>query len=43
MAEACTFKRDDSTQVSGFVLPGMEYPNVIDVARAWTVTSLPKI
>lgn len=35
MARACTFKRDNGTNVSGFVNAGMGYANVVDIARAW--------
>jgi multiple sugar transport system substrate-binding protein len=35
MAKACTFRRPDGTPVVGFLTPGLTYPNVIDVARAW--------
>ena len=35
MARACSYKRADGTQVTGLVLPGLTYPNVIDLARAW--------
>lgn len=35
MAKACTFRRGDGTPVVGFLIPGVTYPNVIDIARAW--------
>lgn len=35
MARACTGRRADGTQVTGLVIPGVTYPNVIDLARAW--------
>src|SRR5690606_34192106 len=35
MTRACTFRRDDGTAVNGYVLPGMAYANVVDLARAW--------
>ena len=35
MARACTYRRADGTQVAGFLMPGVTYPNVIDLARAW--------
>jgi multiple sugar transport system substrate-binding protein len=35
MVRACTFRRADGTQVVGLVMPGVTYPNVIDLARAW--------
>jgi len=31
----CTYTRANGTPVVGFVLPGVTYPNVIDLARAW--------
>ena len=34
-ARKCTFRRDDGTRVVGLVMPGVTYPNVIDLARAW--------
>lgn len=34
-ARACTWRRDDGTRVTGLVMPGVTYPNVIDLARAW--------
>jgi len=30
-----TYTRSDGTQVAGLVLPGVTYPNVVDIARAW--------
>lgn len=35
MAKACTFRRTDGSNVVGFLVPGVTYPNVIDIARAW--------
>jgi multiple sugar transport system substrate-binding protein len=35
MARRCTYTRANGTQVVGLVLPGVTYPNVIDIARAW--------
>jgi multiple sugar transport system substrate-binding protein len=35
MAKALTFRRADGTPVVGLVMPGVTYPNVIDIARAW--------
>jgi multiple sugar transport system substrate-binding protein len=35
MAKACTYKRSDGTPCVGLVMPGVTYPNVIDIARAW--------
>jgi multiple sugar transport system substrate-binding protein len=35
MARRCTYTRSNGTQVVGLVLPGVTYPNVIDIARAW--------
>jgi multiple sugar transport system substrate-binding protein len=35
MARACTGRGPDGTPVSGLVMPGVTYPNVIDLARAW--------
>jgi len=35
MAKACTYRRADGTPVAGFLVPGVTYPNVIDIARAW--------
>lgn len=34
-ARKCTFRRDDGSRVTGLVMPGVTYPNVIDLARAW--------
>lgn len=34
-AKACTYKRADGTPCVGLVVPGVTYPNVIDIARAW--------
>ena len=31
----CTYRRDDGTRVVGLVMPGVTYPNVIDLARMW--------
>lgn len=35
MARACTYRRTDGTAVVGLCMPGVTYPNVIDIARAW--------
>jgi multiple sugar transport system substrate-binding protein len=35
MAETCSYRREDGTPVVGLVTPGVTYPNVIDIARAW--------
>jgi multiple sugar transport system substrate-binding protein len=35
VAKRCTYTRANGTPVVGFVLPGLTYPNVIDIARAW--------
>ncbi|MBL8698355.1 MAG: extracellular solute-binding protein [Alphaproteobacteria bacterium] len=35
MAKKCTYTRANGTPVVGFVVPGVTYPNVIDLARAW--------
>lgn len=35
MARKCTYTRANGTPVVGFVVPGLTYPNVIDLARAW--------
>jgi multiple sugar transport system substrate-binding protein len=35
MARACTGRRADGQNVVGLVMPGVTYPNVIDLARAW--------
>jgi len=34
-ARRCSFRRDDGSRVVGLVMPGVTYPNVIDLARAW--------
>ena len=34
-ARKCSFRRDDGARVTGLVMPGVTYPNVIDLARAW--------
>lgn len=34
-AKQCTYKRADGTPCVGLVMPGVTYPNVIDIARAW--------
>ncbi len=34
-ARACSYRREDGTRVTGLVMPGVTYPNVIDLARAW--------
>ena len=34
-ARRATFRRADGTPVTGLVMPGVTYPNVIDIARAW--------
>jgi multiple sugar transport system substrate-binding protein len=34
-ARRCTYRRSDGTPVVGLVMPGVTYPNVIDLARAW--------
>lgn len=34
-AKKLTYTRPDGTQVFGFVIEGTNYPNVIDMARAW--------
>ena len=34
-AKACTYRRADGTPCVGLVMPGVTYPNVIDLARAW--------
>ncbi len=34
-ARRLSYTRADGARVSGFVLPGMYYSNVIDIARAW--------
>ncbi len=35
MAKACTYRRADGTACVGLCMPGVSYPNVIDLARAW--------
>lgn len=35
MAKACTYRRADGTACVGLCMPGVTYPNVIDIARAW--------
>ena len=35
IAKACSYRRADGTQVVGLCTPGVTYPNVIDLARAW--------
>ncbi|MCU0984831.1 MAG: extracellular solute-binding protein [Acetobacteraceae bacterium] len=35
IAKRCTYRRADGTPVVGLVMPGVTYPNVIDLARAW--------
>lgn len=35
MAKAVTGRGPDGTPVAGLVMPGVTYPNVIDLARAW--------
>jgi multiple sugar transport system substrate-binding protein len=35
MAKACTYRRSDGTPCVGLCMPGVTYPNVIDLARAW--------
>jgi len=35
VAKACSYKRGDGTPCVGLVVPGVTYPNVIDIARAW--------
>jgi multiple sugar transport system substrate-binding protein len=34
-ARRCSFRRADGTPVVGLIMPGVTYPNVIDLARAW--------
>ena len=34
-ARRCTYRRADGTPVVGLIMPGVTYPNVIDLARAW--------
>ncbi len=35
MAKDCTYRRADGTPCVGLCMPGVTYPNVIDLARAW--------
>jgi multiple sugar transport system substrate-binding protein len=35
IAKACTYRRADGTPCVGLAIPGLTYPNVIDIARAW--------
>jgi multiple sugar transport system substrate-binding protein len=35
VAKACTWRRADGTPCVGLCMPGVTYPNVIDIARAW--------
>ncbi|WP_144184745.1 ABC transporter substrate-binding protein [Elioraea rosea] len=35
VAKRCSYRRSDGTPVVGLVMPGVTYPNVIDLARAW--------
>lgn len=35
VAKKCTYTRPDGTPVVGFILPGVAYPEVIALARAW--------
>jgi multiple sugar transport system substrate-binding protein len=35
VAKACTYRRADGTSCVGLCMPGVTYPNVIDIARAW--------
>jgi multiple sugar transport system substrate-binding protein len=35
VAKKLTFTRPDGSRVAGFVIPGLTYPNVVDIARAW--------
>ena len=35
IAKACTYRRADGTPCVGLCTPGVTYPNVIDLARAW--------
>ena len=35
VAKKCTYTRANGTPVVGLVIPGVAYPNVIDIARAW--------
>jgi multiple sugar transport system substrate-binding protein len=34
-AKKLSYKRADGSQVVGFVIPGVHYANVVDIARAW--------
>lgn len=34
-ARKLTYTRADGTRVAGFIIPGLTYPNVVDLARAW--------
>lgn len=34
-ARRCTYRRSDGTPCVGLLMPGVTYPNVIDLARAW--------
>ena len=34
-AKQLTYTRPDGTRVVGFIIPGLTYPNVVDLARAW--------
>jgi multiple sugar transport system substrate-binding protein len=34
-AKKLTFTRPDGSRVAGFIIPGLTYPNVVDLARAW--------
>lgn len=35
VARKLTYTRADGSRVAGFVIPGLTYPNVVDLARAW--------
>ncbi len=35
VAKACTYRRSDGTPCVGLCMPGVTYPNVVDIARAW--------
>ena len=35
VAKKLTYTRADGSKVVGFVIPGLTYPNVVDLARAW--------
>jgi multiple sugar transport system substrate-binding protein len=35
VARACSYRRADGTPCVGLCMPGVTYPNVIDIARAW--------